>query len=324
MSKKLHRGRLNAPRLLLCATIGAMQIAYAANAQNDPHAHHHAPEPVTAVDEHAQHSHTETPAPIDEHAGHNMSAVPLPLTDGSRDPHAYANGYTSGIGPFALAGGHAAHMSAHTYAGAILIDQLETTEINNERHTSFEIDAWYGRDFHRLLLRSEGKHSEDGSIKAHTDLMLSRAVSSYWDALAGLRIDSGTGQGNGTRSWLGAGIRGLAPYWVELEISAYAGESKQTALIAEAEYDLRFSQQLVMQSSLEVSFHGQDDFFYHESKGLSDALLGLRLRYEFTPKFAPYIGIESSRYFGSAIDFRRQQTLPTRDTRYVLGLSFWF
>jgi copper resistance protein B len=324
MNRTLHSVKNNSARLLLCASIGATPLAHAAAAQNDPHAHHHIPEPIPAVDEHAQHAQATTPEPTDEHAGHDMAAVPLPPDDGNRDPHAYAAGYTSGIGPYALAGGHAAHMNAYLYSGAFLIDQLETAKINHTQTSSYKMEAWYGRDFHRLLLRSEGRHSEGGTIKTHTDLMLSSAISTYWDALAGLRIDSGTGQGDGTRSWLGAGIRGLAPYWIELAFSAYAGERGQTALIAEAEYDTRLSQQLVMQSNVELSFHGQDELLHHESKGLSDALLGLRLRYEFTPKFAPYIGIESSRYFGSIIDVRRQQGLPTRDTRYVFGLSFWF
>jgi copper resistance protein B len=58
--------------------------------------------------------------------------------------------------------------------------------------------------------------------------------------------------------------------------------------------------------------------------GVSDSALGLRLRYEFSRQFAPYIGVEWTNKFGDTADFARAASTPARDTLYVVGVRFWF
>ena len=50
----------------------------------------------------------------------------------------------------------------------------------------------------------------------------------------------------------------------------------------------------------------------------------MRLRYEFTRKFAPYIGVVRERAFGGTADFRRAEGEDIDDTRFVAGLRIWF
>ena len=49
------------------------------------------------------------------------------------------------------------------------------------------------------------------------------------------------------RQWLAFGVQGLAPYWFELDVTAYVGDDGRTALSAEAEYELLLTQRLILQ-----------------------------------------------------------------------------
>jgi len=318
---------------LLASAMSTLTLAQGA-APADPHAGHVMP--AAPADPHAGHVMPATPA--DPHAGHVMPAAPavdhsqhqMPsatqstpagtLPDGVRDPHAYANGYVVGSGAYALPGGHAGHMSSHVYSGAFVLDRLETVDTAEGRATHFAIDAWYGRDFRRWWLLSEGEQASGESLEASTELLASRAVSNYWDAVAGVQLDTG----DSARSWLSVGVRGLAPYWFEVDARLLLGESGQSALMLESEYDLRLTQKLILQPMAELTFHGRTLARQGEGRGLADVHLGLRLRHEFTPQFAPYVGVEHTRLFGETASLSRQQGERTRDTHLVLGLRLWF
>ncbi len=58
--------------------------------------------------------------------------------------------------------------------------------------------------------------------------------------------------------------------------------------------------------------------------GLSDIDSGLRLRYEFSRKFAPYIGVTYQKWFGNTADIRQANGSPTRDFRATIGIRMWF
>ena len=58
--------------------------------------------------------------------------------------------------------------------------------------------------------------------------------------------------------------------------------------------------------------------------GLSTAEAGLRLRYEFTRRFAPYVGLVWERAYGGTADHRRDEGEHVEDTRVVAGLRLWF
>ena len=58
--------------------------------------------------------------------------------------------------------------------------------------------------------------------------------------------------------------------------------------------------------------------------GFSDIDTGLRLRYEFSRKFAPYIGVVYEGKFGQTANFARRAGESTSDVRFVLGVRVWF
>src|SRR3546814_10166335 len=90
-----------------------------------------------------------------------------------------------------------------------------------------------------------------------TQLLWRLAVSTFWDTELGVRFYHGQGAPN--REWLAFGVKGLAPYWFEVDATAYVGPSGRTALALKAEYDILLTQKLYLQPSVEVNFYGKDD-----------------------------------------------------------------
>jgi len=74
----------------------------------------------------------------------------------------------------------------------------------------------------------------------------------------------------------------------------------------------------------EVNFHSENDEPTGTGSGLSDTQLGLRLRYEISREFAPYIGINWNKKYGETADYARAESEETGDTQFVVGFSAWF
>ncbi len=233
----------------------------------------------------------------------------------ARDPHAYSGGYT--LGPkdkrVVLA-------DEHNF-GSLLVDRLEAASNSGDTTINYDMQAWFGRDYNRLVFKAEGS-VEGGSLEeASTELLWGRALTTFWDTQLGIRYDNGEGP---NRSWLAFGIQGLAPYWFEVDITAYLGQEGRTSLSMEAEYEILLTQKLILQPRLEAALYGKDDILLGIGSGLSEISAGLRLRYEFRREIAPYIGIEWAGKYGTTADLARASGKGSKDTRFVAGLRFWF
>jgi len=79
-----------------------------------------------------------------------------------------------------------------------------------------------------------------------------------------------------------------------------------------------------VQPRIEANLYGKSDADRGIGKGLSNLSTGVRVRYEFSRQFAPYVGIEWTNHFGQTADLMRAAGEPTRNTRYVAGVRFWF
>lgn len=242
----------------------------------------------------------------------------------ARDPHAYAGGTTLSSGPYALGPERSLFMGDEHSHGLFLADRLEAVRDGDSDATTgaYEFLARWGRDHDRLVLKAEGEVAQGRLEASSTEALWSHAVAPYWDAQLGLRHD--TVEAGQARSWLALGIDGLAPYWFEVGLTAYLGEGGRTALGLSVEQDLLLTQRLVLQPRLEAEAHGRRDTVNGIGQGLSSATAGLRLRYEFSRQFAPYLGLEWAGHFGETADLRRAAEEPVRDTRAVAGLRFWF
>ena len=234
----------------------------------------------------------------------------------ARDPDAYSDGL-----PLTMLPGM--DMADNDPYGQLLLDQFEGYR-GNDGKAGIRLDAqaWYGTDLNKLWLKAEGSYSESRLGATRTEVLYNRAFAPYFGWQVGARHDFGGG-GPG-RNWAAFGIQGLAPYWFDVEATAYVGPAGRTALRLEAEYDLRITQRLVLQPDVELKLFGSDDPERGIGSGLSGTELGLRLRYEITRKFAPYIGVSWGRKFGNTADFARRAGEPVGESRIVAGIRLWF
>jgi copper resistance protein B len=120
------------------------------------------------------------------------------------------------------------------------------------------------------------------------------------------------------------GVQGLAPYWFNIEATFYVGEQGRTAVRLKTEYELLFTQRLILQPEGEANLYGKADAARQLGSGLSNLELGLRLRYEVRREFAPYIGVVWSRSFRGTADWVRASGGSASDVQFVAGLRAWF
>ncbi len=255
-------------------------------------------------------------AAMEQHDMSSMDSMSMPgraaPTD-ARDPHAYSGGYDFGPYPLRLA-------DQHNF-GALLIDRLESVRTDDNTSTTIDLQAWYGRDYDRIVLKAEGAIDNDALDGARSEILWGHAVAPYWNAQLGLRYDSGESP---DQTWLALGIQGLAPYWFEVDASAYIGAVGRTAVSVEAEYDLLLTQRLILQPRFEADLYGKDDAKRGVGSGLSEAVLGLRLRYEIRRQFSPYVGVEWAGKYGRTADYTRAAGQDAEEARTVVGLRCWF
>ena len=238
----------------------------------------------------------------------------------ARDPHAYSDGYTLTEGPYAQPGPRQLKLADEHAFWSILGDRLEYQEDSDS--TVYDVQAWYGTTYDRFVIKAEGDIADGTLEESSTDLLWGHALNAYFDTQLGVRLDQ-YNEGK-DRQWLAFGVQGLAPYWFELDVTAYVGDDGRTALSAEAEYELLLTQKLILQPRAELNLYGKDDAENGLGSGLSDLAVGLRLRYEFSRQFAPYIGVEWTDTYGDTADYRRAAGEDTSDTQFVAGLRFWF
>jgi copper resistance protein B len=80
----------------------------------------------------------------------------------------------------------------------------------------------------------------------------------------------------------------------------------------------------VLQPRAELNFAAQDVPENQIGSGLSNAELGLRLRYEVRREFAPYVGVSWDRRFGDTARFARAEGDKATSTSLVAGIRIWF
>lgn len=247
--------------------------------------------------------------------------------DHSKMNHA-AGALVTSIPPLTDADRHAAFPDVHLHHqhgtrvnDFWMLDRLEVSDADPGTALGWEASAWMGGDVQRLWLRSEGE-AVDGRVEhGDVEVLYGRGVRAWWDVVAGIRQDFGEGP---SRTWAAFGVQGLAPYKFEVAATAYVGQGGRTAARVEADYDTLFTNRLILQWRAEANAYGKADPMAGIGSGVSTLEAGLRLRYEVTRQFAPYIGIQHERALGNTADLRRAAGHGANDTRVVAGLRLWF
>ena len=120
------------------------------------------------------------------------------------------------------------------------------------------------------------------------------------------------------------GMQGLAPYWFEVDGAVFVSDEGVVSARIEAEYELRFTQRLILQPRFEMNAALEDDPEVGVGAGIGETELGLRLRYEVRREFAPYLGLIWRGSFGETRDLVEAEGGSADDVSLVAGLRFWF
>lgn len=203
-----------------------------------------------------------------------------------------------------------------------LIDRLEAAApATDHAALQWEAGGWIGGDVDRLWWRSEGTHADGGTADANLEVLFGRSFSPRWDWVAGVRQDF---RPRTERTFVALGLRGLAPQWFDVAATAYLGEGGRTAAWISVAGSLLFTNRLVLQPQAEVNLYGRQDASRGIGSGLSTVEAGLRLRYEFTRQFAPYLGVGWDRAFAGTARLRRAAQQANGATRVLAGVRIWF
>lgn len=200
---------------------------------------------------------------------------------------------------------------------------LAEVQIRNGRDGyRWDGEGWFGGDINRLTVKTEGEGVfREGVEAAEVQALYSRAVGPYFNFQAGARHDF---RPSPTRTYATVGFEGLAPYWFEVEGALFLSNKGDVLARLEGYYDQRITQRLILQPRVEFNLSAQDVPENRLGAGLTDAEFGLRLRYEISRHFAPYIGLSYQAKTGRTADFTRVDGKDPTITSLVAGVHFWF
>jgi copper resistance protein B len=265
------------------------------------------------------------------HADHGAEAAPAADSSEETDhsmPAPQTIGAGAGIPPLTDADRAAAFPDVEPHALPdnalqyyVLLDQLEFQSVDDGAGALWDATGWFGRDVSRFRFRSEGE-GHDGSVgHAEAHLLYGRAIARWWDVVAGVRQDVRPGP---AQTWAAVGIQGVAPYWFEVEATAYVGASGRTHLRLETEYELLLTNRLILQPRIEIDLYGKEDAERGVGRGLSAAEAGLRIRYEVRREVAPYVGVVWDRKFFGTAAMAEAAGESAKGARLVAGARLWF
>ena len=116
----------------------------------------------------------------------------------ARDPHAYSDGYDFGPIP-------RPRFADEQNFASLLVDRLEAVRNDDDTTAAYDLQAWYGRDYDRVVLKAEGDISNGKLEEADTELLWGHAIATFWDTQLGLRYESR--EEGPDRSWLAFGFQ---------------------------------------------------------------------------------------------------------------------
>jgi copper resistance protein B len=138
----------------------------------------------------------------------------------------------------------------------LMVDKAEYRKTSGHDHFAWEGDLWLGHDINKAWLKTEGENSEDRTEEAELQLLYSRGVTTNWDFQVGWRHDF---RPQPSREWLAVGLRGLAPYHFDVDVEAFLGKDGRTSIRADVDYEILFTQRLILVPEIEVDWFGKSD-----------------------------------------------------------------
>lgn len=221
-----------------------------------------------------------------------------------------------------------APMTEHNMAMA-LFDRLEYA-VPDKGHEElvWDVQAWYGGDVNRVYLKSEGENVQGDGEAAEfesLELLYSRLIADFWELQGGVGYQGGVfSDDHAERTYGVIGLQGVLPYGIETDLALQVSDEGDVSASVEGEYDLRLTQRLILQPRAEIAVAASEVEAFGVGEGLNSVRAGMRLGYEITRRFAPYVGVYWEKQYGDTADIARHHGDPTEDTGIVAGARLMF
>jgi copper resistance protein B len=218
--------------------------------------------------------------------------------------------------------GHASMGMGNDIFGHFLFNELEGRTNGPDNELRWDGEGWVGTDLNKLWLKSEGFVEHGKATDGDTEALYDRPIPflRYFDAQAGVRYDLDSNRG---RTWGALGVQGLAPYFFQFAPTFYFNDRGVAGKIT-GSYDFLITNRIIAQPQVEMNFYSRRDPSRGIGSGLSGIDTGLRIRYEITRKFAPYIGVAYNGKLGETADFTRDERGIVHDVRFIFGIRLWY
>jgi copper resistance protein B len=212
--------------------------------------------------------------------------------------------------------------TGHVTTSMIRLDRLEYQARKGGNGYAWEGEGWFGGDIDALEIKSEGDGGVHGPLdRAELQGRWRHALDPWFNLGIGVRQDF---RPQPRRTYAVIAIDGLAPYWFDVEGQIFLSDKGDLSARLETSYDLRLTQRWILQPRAELNLTAQAVPALHDGAGLTEAELGLRLRYEIAPEFAPYVGVNWDRKIGDSATFARASGEHASAVSLVTGVRFWF
>ena len=203
----------------------------------------------------------------------------------------------------------------------LMVDMAEFQFGDDETTFHWEGEGWIGGDINRFVFKTEGEAGEDDVERAEVQGLYSRAIGPYFDLQAGIRYDI---EPSPNRAYAVIGFEGVAPYWFETTGALFVSDEGEVSARLEGSYDARLTQRLILQPRAEINVSADDIPELELGSGVTDVELGLRLRYDITRNFSPYVGIAYEAKLGDTADYASAAGDDENDARLVFGVRARF
>lgn len=201
-------------------------------------------------------------------------------------------------------------------------EQLEYRVGEGSDIAAWDAGAFIGKDELRLVWSSEAEYVLDTETfeTLENQFRLQTPISDFFDAVAGIRIDSPEGP---DRVHGILGLHGLAPQWFELDLDLYLSEYPSARF--EVEYEALITNRWILTPSIEFDLPLNDDAETGKG-GFGPTLeIGARLSYDLIDRaVAPYIGVHWERTFGESADLARSEGEDASSVYLVAGFRLLF
>ncbi|GMG83808.1 hypothetical protein LNKW23_30220 [Paralimibaculum aggregatum] len=204
----------------------------------------------------------------------------------------------------------------------IQVEQAEYRLGEDGDVAAWDFDAFVGTDELKVVWRSEAEFAidEEAFETLENQLRVQVPVSTFFDAVAGIRVDTPEGA---NRVHAVLGLHGLAPQWIEVDADVFL--SDHPAFRFEAEYEGLITNRITLTPSIEVDLPFTDDAPLGQGAWGPKLELGLRLSYDLVDRaVSPYLGVYYERVFGESSLLASREGKDPGAVYFVAGTRLMF